>query len=322
MAAPAGEQTAPTLQYQTWALKVSIHCQGCKTKVKKVLQSIEGVYTVAIDSQQHKVTVTGNIDAQTLIKKLLKTGKHAELWPEKPAGKDKKSGKSSSNDKQGDSKNGENSEEEEEESPAGNTESKPDPPKNSENGRRVGFVGVDGTARDPREIKIDGKLPGSIPATAEKSPASDQKSNTNNGGGAEKNNAGAGGHGKKKKKKAKKGNSNNNSNATSASALAPSSTGAEGPMVIGPNQVVDQMNLSPSNQHIFQYPPSYSPYQAYVVSYNAAHPSTGTGPIWYVPPSPFLYAYSHPEVYPEYSTPALSTFEILSDENPNGCYIM
>lgn len=27
---------------QTWVLKVSIHCPGCKRKVKKVLQSIEG----------------------------------------------------------------------------------------------------------------------------------------------------------------------------------------------------------------------------------------------------------------------------------------
>jgi copper chaperone CopZ len=27
---------------QTVALKVSIHCEGCKKKVKKVLQSIEG----------------------------------------------------------------------------------------------------------------------------------------------------------------------------------------------------------------------------------------------------------------------------------------
>ncbi|XP_027165838.1 heavy metal-associated isoprenylated plant protein 35-like [Coffea eugenioides] len=312
----------PLLQYQTWALKVSIHCQGCKTKVKKVLQSIEGVYAVAIDSQ-HKVTVTGNIDAQTLIRKLLKTGKHAELWPEKPAGKDKKSGKSSSNEKGGDSKNGENSEEEEEESPAGNMEANVNPAKNSEKGTKVvRFAGVDGIAGDQREIKIDGKLPGSIPATAEKSPVSEQKSNANNGGGAEKNNGGAGGHGKKKKKKGKKGNSNNNSNAGSASALAPSSTGVEGPRVTSPNQVTDQINLTPSNQHMFQYPPSYSPYQAYVVSYNAAHPTTCTGPIWYMSPSPYLYACTYPEVYPEYPAPALSTFEILSDENPNGCYIM
>lgn len=42
-----------------------------------------GVYMTTIDPQQQKVTVTGNLDADTLIKKLVKSGKHAELWPEK-----------------------------------------------------------------------------------------------------------------------------------------------------------------------------------------------------------------------------------------------
>ncbi|PKA52715.1 hypothetical protein AXF42_Ash001696 [Apostasia shenzhenica] len=44
---------------------------------------VAGVYKTTIDSQLQKVTVTGNVDADVLIKKLLKTGKHAELWPEK-----------------------------------------------------------------------------------------------------------------------------------------------------------------------------------------------------------------------------------------------
>lgn len=75
------------LKAQTWVLKVHIHCEGCKRKVKKVLQSIEGVYTTTVDSAQQKVTVTGNVDSETLIKKLLKTGKHAQLWsPEESHG--------------------------------------------------------------------------------------------------------------------------------------------------------------------------------------------------------------------------------------------
>ncbi|KAM0948545.1 putative heavy metal-associated domain, HMA, heavy metal-associated domain superfamily [Dioscorea sansibarensis] len=76
-----GETTEP-LKYQTLILKVSIHCEGCKKQVKKALQNIDGVYKTTIDSQQHKVTVTGNVSAETLIKKLFKTGKHAELWPQ------------------------------------------------------------------------------------------------------------------------------------------------------------------------------------------------------------------------------------------------
>lgn len=39
-----------------------------------------GVYSVAIDVDNHKVTVTGNVDAETLIRKLTRGGKHAELW--------------------------------------------------------------------------------------------------------------------------------------------------------------------------------------------------------------------------------------------------
>ncbi|XP_075473590.1 heavy metal-associated isoprenylated plant protein 32-like [Primulina tabacum] len=68
------------LKIQTCVLKVNIHCDGCKQKVKKTLQKIDGVYTIKIDSEQGKVTVSGNIDAATLVKKLTKNGKHAEIW--------------------------------------------------------------------------------------------------------------------------------------------------------------------------------------------------------------------------------------------------
>ncbi|KAK9945633.1 hypothetical protein M0R45_011138 [Rubus argutus] len=93
MATKPVEEPPGSLKYQTWVLKVSIHCEGCKKKVKKVLQSIEGVYTITIDSQQHKVTVTGNVEAETLLKKLLRSGKHAELWPENKKGKKSKKNK-------------------------------------------------------------------------------------------------------------------------------------------------------------------------------------------------------------------------------------
>ncbi|XP_020595734.1 heavy metal-associated isoprenylated plant protein 37-like [Phalaenopsis equestris] len=72
------------LKIQTVSLKVNLHCDGCKQNVKKILQKIEGVYTVAIDSEKQKVTVSGNVDAATLIKKLAKSGKHSELWNQKP----------------------------------------------------------------------------------------------------------------------------------------------------------------------------------------------------------------------------------------------
>ncbi|RWW02713.1 hypothetical protein GW17_00034176 [Ensete ventricosum] len=75
---------------QTVILKVHIHCDGCKQEVKKLLQRIEGVYTVSIDAEHQKVTVSGNVDSGTLIKKLARSGKHAELWPQKPGNQSSK----------------------------------------------------------------------------------------------------------------------------------------------------------------------------------------------------------------------------------------
>ncbi|CAK8572472.1 unnamed protein product [Lathyrus sativus] len=78
----ASSETQQHPNYKTIVLKVSIHCQGCKKKVIKILQGIYGVTSVNIDLKQQKVVVTGNVNSDILIMKLTKTGKHAELWPE------------------------------------------------------------------------------------------------------------------------------------------------------------------------------------------------------------------------------------------------
>ncbi|CAM8988284.1 unnamed protein product [Rhodiola kirilowii] len=77
------------LKIQTCVLKVHIHCDGCKNKVKKILQKIEGVYKIHIDSELGRVTVSGNVDPATMIKKLIKSGKHAEQWAAPPKAADK-----------------------------------------------------------------------------------------------------------------------------------------------------------------------------------------------------------------------------------------
>ncbi|XP_010528523.1 PREDICTED: uncharacterized protein LOC104805601 [Tarenaya hassleriana] len=65
---------------KTYVLKANIKCcQGCKRKVKKTLSKVEGVYSVDIDTEQQMVIVVGNLDPEILIKKLLKSGKHAQL---------------------------------------------------------------------------------------------------------------------------------------------------------------------------------------------------------------------------------------------------
>ncbi|KAJ0100276.1 hypothetical protein Patl1_21329 [Pistacia atlantica] len=78
---------------QTYVIKVHMHCQGCQQKVKKLLRKIEGtftffhsvlsVYSVNIDAEHHVVIVSGRVDSATLIRKLVRSGKHAELWPPK-----------------------------------------------------------------------------------------------------------------------------------------------------------------------------------------------------------------------------------------------
>ncbi|XP_057432144.1 uncharacterized protein LOC130724893 [Lotus japonicus] len=64
---------------ETFVLKVHMNCQGCINKVRKVLRKIEGVYKVDIDAEGQKAIVTGNVNSATLIQKLAKLGKHAEI---------------------------------------------------------------------------------------------------------------------------------------------------------------------------------------------------------------------------------------------------
>ncbi|KAG9157225.1 hypothetical protein Leryth_004893 [Lithospermum erythrorhizon] len=71
-----------TLKFKTLVLKVLIHCEGCRKTVTKVIKSTEGVYKTEVDLLQHKVAVTGNFDANLVIKKLRKKGKQAEILHE------------------------------------------------------------------------------------------------------------------------------------------------------------------------------------------------------------------------------------------------
>jgi len=54
-----------------------------------------GVYTTSIDPKQQQVTVTGSIDSDILLKKLSKTGKHAEICSNKSSEKVEKNEKPS-----------------------------------------------------------------------------------------------------------------------------------------------------------------------------------------------------------------------------------
>ncbi|KAG4923406.1 hypothetical protein JHK87_048946 [Glycine soja] len=57
-----------------------MNCQGCMNKVRKVLQKIEGVCKVNINAEEQTAIVTGIVNPSTLVQKLAKFGKHAEIW--------------------------------------------------------------------------------------------------------------------------------------------------------------------------------------------------------------------------------------------------
>ncbi|KAA8530900.1 hypothetical protein F0562_005641 [Nyssa sinensis] len=71
-------------QLQTVELKVRMDCDGCELKVKKALSSLSGVKSVEINRKQQKVTVSGYVDSNKVLKKAKSTGKKAEIWPYVP----------------------------------------------------------------------------------------------------------------------------------------------------------------------------------------------------------------------------------------------
>ncbi|THU71049.1 hypothetical protein C4D60_Mb08t31430 [Musa balbisiana] len=91
-------------EVQPEAIKKELHERAEAFSLRLPLAS--GVYTVSIDAEHQKVTVSGNVDSGSLVKKLARSGKHAELWPQKPGNQSTKcnqqhQGKGGSNKKKG-----------------------------------------------------------------------------------------------------------------------------------------------------------------------------------------------------------------------------
>lgn len=332
-----GEPPEP-LTYKTWVLKVSIHCQGCKRKVYKILHGVEGVYTINIDVKQHKVIVTGNVEADTLIRKLIKSGKNAELWPEPaPEQKEKKARKSKKKEKEneGDSTSEEEDNEEEEEDQ--NDQSAPD------------------VNKHPVKVEVIGDPTGKFPGTGAvmvaggvgNQPQAEKKEGDNTSG-AEK--TGSGGKRKKRKKKGRK---------TVTVAEQPGGGGGGGPTGPRPPDHYPgppSTNLGPLPGYPqfppHYHPPSHSPVPVpvsmpmpmYAINHNTTYPTTRYTTSYYAAPTPntyhtnvsqsaeyctspprysYGYAYDSPpsdsEYYPRKSSDSL---ELFSEENPNGCSII
>ncbi|KAK8946192.1 hypothetical protein KSP40_PGU017150 [Platanthera guangdongensis] len=56
-------------------------CEGCKCVVKRALHKLRGVDSVAVDLPLEKVTVTGYVDRNKVLKAVRRSGKKAEFWP-------------------------------------------------------------------------------------------------------------------------------------------------------------------------------------------------------------------------------------------------
>ncbi|CAH2056670.1 unnamed protein product [Thlaspi arvense] len=61
-------------------LKVDLDCSGCIKKILKAIKKIEDIETYDLDTQLNKVTVTGNVTKEELIRVLQKIGKQASNW--------------------------------------------------------------------------------------------------------------------------------------------------------------------------------------------------------------------------------------------------
>ncbi|XP_028784418.1 heavy metal-associated isoprenylated plant protein 36 [Neltuma alba] len=284
------------LKCKTYVLKVSIHCEGCKRKVKKILQSIDGVYDINIDLRKQKVTVKGNVDGKTLIKKLTKSGKHAELWPEKSASKKKKQGKSENQEKQN------------------NPESRED--SNQDDDEREGGVQFQEPITEVKQVvTVSGGNQPPLPGGNE------------NEAGNERSDGGK----KKKKKKKKKGN-NSGTGGGERSGDAPANQGQVQVLEAVPIPSTGNQNL-PGHDIGHHYPPHhYHAPPAYTGNCHTTYAGNSYSTANYNPKGSYSCAHVHPsdetgmEPSPYDSEPYTlrpsDSFEFLSDDNPNGCAVM
>ncbi|RDX69775.1 Heavy metal-associated isoprenylated plant protein 22 [Mucuna pruriens] len=66
---------------QTVEIKVKMDCDGCERRVRNSVSNMSGVKQVEVNRKQSRVTVTGYVDRNKVLKKVQSTGKRAEFWP-------------------------------------------------------------------------------------------------------------------------------------------------------------------------------------------------------------------------------------------------
>ncbi|CAM8891702.1 unnamed protein product [Rhodiola kirilowii] len=337
------EHQPPNLK--TWVLKASIHCEGCKKKVKKIVSNTPGVYSSDVDLKQQKVTVTGNIDVNTLISKLIKkTGKHAELWPEVKTEQDvRKQSKQKPKRKPPLDEVKKAEDEVTKEKPKTGTTSIKSPEKNADQeaektpatkttsaasygGGEGGVVKqsedkqVEPISDEKKEESTASKTP---KETVDSEKETGDKKKTAVGGGA----AAEEGSASVCKKNKKKGQNGKQKLETRERANASDATNENQPQYHSSNQ-------SPPRHypaHMYGPPPSFHAPPVYTVSYNTTpYPASSYGASYYAMPPPHTEAYAYsgsnaeyrPSNSASYQSQPSETFELFSDENPNACSLM
>ncbi|KAI3858720.1 hypothetical protein MKX03_033673 [Papaver bracteatum] len=66
---------------QTVEIKVKMDCDGCERRVKNSVSHMKGVRSVDVNRKQSKVTVSGYVEPNKVLKRVQSTGKKAEFWP-------------------------------------------------------------------------------------------------------------------------------------------------------------------------------------------------------------------------------------------------
>lgn len=63
-------------------LKVGMHCDRCIKAIKKAIKTIDDMESYQLETEINKVTVTGNVTPEEVVKALQKIGKTATYWDE------------------------------------------------------------------------------------------------------------------------------------------------------------------------------------------------------------------------------------------------
>ncbi|KAB2621161.1 heavy metal-associated isoprenylated plant protein 26-like [Pyrus ussuriensis x Pyrus communis] len=69
---------------QTVEIKVKMDCDGCERRVKNAVSNMKGAKQVEVNRKQSRVTVTGYVEPNKVLKRVKRTGKKAEIWPYVP----------------------------------------------------------------------------------------------------------------------------------------------------------------------------------------------------------------------------------------------